>query len=232
MTHNPVFCAFDMNDENRAMALADTLGEAIGGVKIGMEFFYGCGVAGYQKLATTGHPIFLDLKLHDIPNTVAGAVRSLLPLKPALLNVHAAGGAAMMRAAKKAAGEASGSAPSMLAVTIMTALDDSDLHAMGVSGSAGEQVLRLAALAGDSGMDGVVCAAHEIESLRNEMGAGFKLVVPGIRPKGSDVQDQKRTMTPQEAYQAGADVLVIGRPITGADNPRASADEIVQSLRL
>lgn len=230
MHTNPVYCAFDMTDAAQAAALASQLGDAIGGVKIGMEFFYGCGVAGYQTLAASGQPVFLDLKLHDIPNTVARAVSALLPLRPAMLNVHAGGGAAMMQAAANAARAAGADAPTMLAVTVLTSLDDSDLHAMGVSGSPRDQVLRLAQLAQANGMDGVVCSAHEIALLRAEMGPDFKLVVPGIRPAGAATGDQKRVMTPPEARAAGADVLVIGRPITANDDPIAAARAIAESL--
>ncbi|MGI9439566.1 MAG: orotidine-5'-phosphate decarboxylase [Parvibaculales bacterium] len=229
MTNNPVFCAFDMADIDTATKLAADLGTMIGGIKIGMEFFFRCGVAGYKELAATGLPIFLDLKLHDIPNTVEAAVRALLGLKPFMLNVHAGGGAAMMQAAAHAA-QHSDTPPIMLAVTLLTSLNDSDLHALGISGSPRDQVLKLAALAQKNNMDGVVCSAHEIELLRAEMGADFKLIVPGIRPIGSATNDQKRMMTPRQAYDLGADVLVIGRPITAAQNPQAVARDIAQSL--
>ncbi len=230
---NPIFCAIDTPDMARATQLAESLAGHIGGLKLGMEFFYAHGAAGYHRLAAYGQPIFLDLKLHDIPNTVAAAVRALAPLEPQLLNVHAAGGAAMMKAAAEAAAEAEDkglNAPTMLAVTVLTSLSESDLHAIGVSGSPRDQVLRLAALARDNHMQGVVCSAHEIEMLRAEMGPDFKLIVPGIRPAGSDVQDQKRVMTPEDARRAGADILVIGRAITGADVPAEAAAAITATL--
>ena len=197
---NPIFCAIDTPDMDRATQLAESLAGHIGGLKLGMEFFYAHGASGYHHLAAYNQPIFLDLKLHDIPNTVASAVRALAPLEPLLLNVHAAGGAAMMTAAAEAAAEAEDkgfNAPTMLAVTVLTSLSESDLHAIGISGSPRDQVLRLAALARANHMQGVVCSAHEIEMLRAEMGPDFKLIVPGIRPAGSDVQDQKRVMTPE-----------------------------------
>lgn len=234
MNDNPIFCAIDTPDMARAEHLAAQLSGAVGGLKIGMEFFYAHGAQGYKNLAAFDQPIFLDLKLHDIPNTVAAAIRALAPLQPALLNVHAAGGAAMMRAAANAAAQAKDngqSAPLMLAVTVLTSLSQSDLHAIGVSGSPREQVVRLAALARDNGMDGVVCSAHEIDALRAEMGPDFKLVVPGIRPAGSATHDQKRVMTPQDAQAAGADILVIGRAITEADDPQAAARAICDELR-
>ena len=233
MSANPVYCALDTPLRARAEKLAAQLSGAVGGLKIGMEYFYAHGSDGYRGLAGFEQPIFLDLKLHDIPNTVASAVRALAPLEPALLNVHAGGGASMMQAAANAAKEAKDKgfrAPSMLAVTVLTSLEESDLHAMGVSGRPSEQVLRLAQLARANGMDGVVCSAHEIELLRAEMGTDFKLIVPGIRPAGSATHDQKRVMTPEDAQQAGADILVIGRAITEAEDPRQAALDIAAGL--
>ncbi len=227
---NPIFCALDTTDEGRAAALARGLEGSVGGVKLGMEFFYARGPQGFRTVAAAGLPIFLDLKLHDIPNTVAGGIRAVLPLKPAIVNVHAAGGLAMMRAAAEAAKEAGEARPLVIAVTVLTSLDRSDLAATGVAGTPTDHVLRLAHLAAEAGLDGVVCSAHEIERLRVELGRDFKLVVPGIRPTGSAIGDQKRVMTPADALALGADVLVIGRPITGAENPREAAQAIVASL--
>lgn len=233
MSDNPIYCAIDTPLRARAEELAAMLSGAVGGLKIGMEYFYAHGGDGYRALAAFDQPIFLDLKLHDIPNTVASAIRALAPLQPALLNVHAGGGAAMMRAAADAASEARDkglSAPHMLAVTILTSLEESDLHDMGVHGTPREQVLRLAHLAKANGMDGVVCSAHEIEALRAELGPEFKLIVPGIRPAGSAAHDQKRVMTPEAAKAAGADILVIGRAITGAEDPHQAALNIAAGL--
>jgi orotidine-5'-phosphate decarboxylase len=227
---NPIFCALDTTDEARAASLARGLKGAVGGVKIGMEFFNARGPQGFRTVAEAGLPIFLDLKLHDIPNTVAGGIRAVLPLQPAIVNVHGAGGLAMMRAAADAASEAGDTRPLVIAVSVLTSLDDSDLAATGIAGTAADQVRRIAALAKQAGLDGVVCSAHEIETLRRDLGRDFKLIVPGIRPAGSDVADQKRIMTPSEALALGADVLVIGRPITGAANPREAADAITASL--
>lgn len=233
--NNPVFCAIDTPLRARAETLAEELAGAVGGLKIGMEYFYAHGETGYRGLAAFDQPIFLDLKLHDIPNTVASAIRALAPLQPALLNVHAAGGGAMMQAAAHAAREAADkelAVPTLLAVTVLTSLSEADMHDIGVRGSPRDQVLRLAALARTNGMDGVVCSAHEIEALRAEMGNDFKLVVPGIRPDGSATHDQKRVMTPEAAQAAGADILVIGRAITGAPSPRAAALDIAAQLGL
>ncbi|MEQ8268598.1 MAG: orotidine-5'-phosphate decarboxylase [Parvibaculum sp.] len=227
---NPIFCALDTTDIGRAVSLARALSDSVGGAKIGMEFFNAHGHAGCRAVAETGLPIFLDLKLHDIPNTVAGGIRAVLPLKPAIINVHASGGMAMMRAAADAAKEAGASRPLIIGVTLLTSLDASDLAGMGIAGSASDHVRRLAGLAASSGLDGVVCSAHEIEALRRDLGRDFKLIVPGIRPAGSEIADQKRVMTPAEALARGADMLVIGRPITGAGDPRAAAEEIGRSL--
>lgn len=227
---NPVFCALDTTEIGRAIALARDLEGRVGGVKLGMEFFNAQGPAGYQAVAETGLPIFLDLKLHDIPNTVAGGIRAVLPLKPAIVNVHTAGGSAMMRAAADAAKEAGSERPLIIGVTMLTSLDQSDLTDTGVSGTPSDHVRRLAGLAAAAGLDGVVCSAHEIEMLRRDLGPDFKLIVPGIRPAGADLADQKRVMTPAQALSLGADMLVIGRPITGAGNPRAAAEEIGRSL--
>lgn len=227
---NPVFCALDTTEIGRAIALARDLEGRVGGIKLGMEFFNAQGPAGYQAVAETGLPVFLDLKLHDIPNTVAGGIRAVLPLKPAIVNVHTAGGSTMMRAAADAAKEAGPERPLIIGVTMLTSLDQADLADTGVSGSPSDHVRRLAGLAASAGLDGVVCSAHEIEMLRRDLGSDFTLIVPGIRPAGSDIGDQKRVMTPSEALSLGADILVIGRPITGAGSPRAAAEEIGKSL--
>jgi orotidine-5'-phosphate decarboxylase len=180
-------------------------------------------------MTALGLPVFADVKFHDIPNTVAGAVRAVAGLGVSILNVHAAGGAAMMRAALEAA---RGVDPRIrvIAVTVLTSLDDSDLAATGQTPPAAEQVVRLAKLAQGCGLDGVVCSAHEIAAIRKACGSGFALVVPGIRPAGSALGDQRRVMTPAEAHKAGADILVIGRPITAAPDPAAAARDIIQRL--
>jgi len=226
---NPVFCALDTTDVDRAASLAQSLKGHVGGLKIGKEFFTAHGPAGVRRVIPEGTPLFLDLKFHDIPNTVAGAVRAATALSPAILNVHAAGGRAMMEAARTAAQE-SETPPWVLAVTVLTSLDASDLADIGVHGSPADQVVRLATLAQRAGLDGVVCAAQEIAALRRECGPDFKLGVPGIRPADSATGDQKRTMTPAEAAGLGADVLVIGRPITNAPDPAAAAQAIAAEL--
>ena len=233
MSVNPIYLAIDTPRLEQARMLVAQAGRHVGGVKFGLEYFCALGAEGVRQ-AAAGRNIFLDLKLHDIPNTVAGAVRAVAPLRPAILNVHAAGGAAMMRAAREAAESAAGDGPRMrlIAVTVLTSLDDADLDAVGQCHPAGDQVRRLAALAQASGLDGVVCAATEVAALRAECGRDFLLVVPGIRPAGAGLGDQKRVMTPEQAMAAGATHLVIGRPITEAADPAAAAREIAAELGL
>ncbi|NQV45677.1 MAG: orotidine-5'-phosphate decarboxylase [Rhodospirillales bacterium] len=225
-----IFTALDTTDIDHAVSLARNLTGHVGGAKVGKEFFTANGPDGVRRVSDTGMPVFIDLKWHDIPNTVAGAVRASLPLKPAIVNVHAAGGAAMLHAAAGAAAEAGDDRPLVLAVTVLTSLDDDDLHAIGVDTDVTTQVVRLARLSQDNGIDGVVCSAREIEALREACGPEFKLLVPGIRPTWAAIGDQKRVMTPKEAIAKGADYLVIGRPITGADDPVAAAERIADEL--
>jgi orotidine-5'-phosphate decarboxylase len=230
---SPVYCAIDTPDVDRACALAGKLHGAGLGLKLGLEFFSAQGPKGVaQVMAAVGDgELFLDLKYHDIPNTVAAAVRAAMVLAPRIVNVHAAGGRDMMRAAAEAAREgaakANVAAPQVIAVTVLTSLDSDDMESMGVIGGVGEQVVRLATLAREAGLDGVVCSAHEIAPIRRALGPDFLLVTPGIRPAGAAVGDQKRVMTPADALQAGADVLVIGRPITAAPDPAAAARDIL-----
>ena len=196
-------------------------------LKLGLEFMLAMGPDGVRSVRQ--RPVFLDLKLHDIPNTVAGAVRAVLPLEPRMLTLHAGGGGAMIEAARRIA-DSSATPPLLLAVTVLTSLDSSALHATGVAGGPRQQVLRLARLAVASGADGLVCSAHEVAMLRDALGAGPILVAPGIRPAGADTADQARTVTPAEAAQAGADWIVVGRPVTSADDPAAAAAAIAREL--
>lgn len=229
MAKAPVFVALDTTDLARAESWAAAVAPHLAGVKVGLEFFYAHGAAGAQRVAQHT-PLFLDLKLHDIPNTVAGGLRAVLGhLQPRYVNIHAGGGPAMIHAAADAVAAASPKTR-LLAVTVLTSLDDSDLAAVGQQGPAAEQVLRLARLAQAYGAHGVVCSPTEVAMLRAEIGPGFDLVVPGIRPAGAATQDQKRVMTPADAIAAGATALVIGRPITGAADPGEAARGIAASL--
>lgn len=220
--------ALDTTDPARAQALAAAVAPACGLVKLGLEFFLANGAPGYR--AIEGRPVFLDLKLHDIPNTVAGGVRAVLPLAPRMLTIHASGGAAMIEAARRACEAAGEGRPILLAVTVLTSLDAAALAATGVADSPQAQVLRLARLAIDAGADGLVCSPHEVAAIRAALGSAPKLVVPGIRPAGAAASDQARTMTPAEAVGAGADWIVVGRPITAAADPGRAATEIAASI--
>ena len=223
---NPLFVAIDTPDLNRATELAQTLHGSAGGVKLGLEFFCANGANGVARIGEIGIPLFLDLKLHDIPNTVAGAMRSLALLKPAIVTVHAAGGRAMLESAKAAAAMET----KVVAVTVLTSLDESDLRSIGVDHAPDDQVQRLAALARESGLDGIVCSGAEVKAAHSAWMNGL-FVVPGIRPAGSAVGDQKRVVTPRTAMADGASILVIGRPITEAPDPAAAAREIASSLQ-
>lgn len=222
---NPIFVALDTPDLDRARSLAERVRDSVGGLKLGLEFYAANGPAGVAKIAALGLPIFLDLKLHDIPNTIAKAVRALRALEPAVLTVHAAGGRAMLEDAKGAAGPET----KVVGVTVLTSLDSADLAAAGVNGSPAEQVGRLAALARASGLDGIVCSGEEVQAAHSDWPGGF-FVVPGVRPEGDDAGDQKRFVTPRAALDSGASILVIGRPITGADDPAAAARAIAATL--
>lgn len=224
-----IFCAFDTGDLDEAVTWAKAMSDAGCGIKAGMQFFNAHGPHGIEKLvkAAPDAALFIDLKYHDIPNTVAGAVRSICShFTPMYLNIHATGGRAMMEAAQ----EACPSDTQLLAVTILTSMDQDALNGIGMTDSPHNQVVRLAKLTQESGLAGVVCSAHEIVSLRAACGDEFVLMVPGIRPEGSANADQKRVMTPKQAVQEGATHIVIGRPITQSVDPEAAAHEIVASL--
>jgi orotidine-5'-phosphate decarboxylase len=225
----PVFVAIDRADPAQASADLAKLGCAGFALKLGLEFFVANGPAGVRAVAS-GRPLFLDLKLHDIPNTVAGGVRAAQACAPAFLTIHASGGAAMIAAARDAAAAAGPGRMQILAITVLTSLDDGDLDAVGQVGPSGDQALRLALVAKAAGADGVVCSAHEIARLRAACGPDFKLVVPGIRPDWAAAGDQKRVMTPRDAMRLGADHLVIGRPISQAPDPKAALDRVLAEI--
>lgn len=229
MTGSRLIVALDTQDPHQAAGWAGAVAPHCGMFKLGLEFFLANGPAGVRAIA--GRPVFLDLKLHDIPNTVAGAVRSVLPLAPRMLTVHAAGGAAMVAAAREAAETAGTARPMILAVTVLTSLAAPDLAATGIPDAPAAQVLRLARLALSAGADGLVCSPLEVAMLRDALGTGPTLVVPGIRPAGSPAGDQARTLTPAEAIAAGADWIVVGRPITAASDPATAAAEIAAAAR-
>jgi orotidine-5'-phosphate decarboxylase len=214
-----VIVALDYPDAQAALALVERLEPGSCRLKVGKELFTRAGPALIGKLREKGFDVFLDLKYHDIPNTVASACHAAADLGVWMLNVHALGGARMLVAAREGISRAAGHTPLLVAVTILTSMDEADLAGIGLAGTPEENVLRLAALAAESGLDGVVCSSREASLLREQHGAGFRLVTPGIRPAGTDTGDQRRVMTPVEAVRNGSDYLVIGRPVTQADDP-------------
>ena len=222
---NPIYLALDLPRLRDAVDLAQKVKAHVGGVKLGLEFFNAHGAHGVHMLAQLGLPVFLDLKLHDIPNTVAGALQAIHVLEPAIVTIHACGGRAMMEDAKAAAGEHT----KVVGVTMLTSMDDRDLQRTGVQGSAHDHVMRLAELAHDSGLDGIVCSGHEVKAVHSQWKDGY-FVVPGLRPAGSAVGDQKRVVTPRQARDDGASVLVIGRPISRAEDPAEAARAIEATL--
>lgn len=235
MLHRPsgpagrLIVALDTPELAHAEALAALAAPAAGLVKLGLELFCAAGPPALARLRAYA-PVFLDLKLHDIPNTVAGAVASLAPLGAAMLTLHAGGGPAMITAARKAAERAGEARPILLAVTVLTSMDAEALGMVGVAGGPAQQVLRLARMAMDAGADGLVCSPREVSLIRDALGEAPLIVVPGIRPAGSAAGDQARIATPQDAVAAGADWIVVGRPISEAADPAAAARAIVASL--
>ena len=222
---SPIYVAIDTPDMDRARAIATAVKRHAGGLKLGLEFFCHNGRHGVLELAELGLPVFLDLKLHDIPNTVAKSIQALAPITPAVLTVHAAGGRAMLEDAKAAAPAGT----KVVAVTVLTSLDGDDLASIGVSTDSHEQVERLASLAKEAGLDGIVCSGNEVAAARRNWKDGF-FVVPGIRPANAHVGDQKRVMTPRKAIDSGASILVIGRPVTAAEDPGMALREIAGTL--
>ena len=222
---SPVYLAIDTPHLDAALTLAQRVRHHVGGLKLGLEFFCANGHHGVHEMAKRGLPIFLDLKLHDIPNTVAKAIQALRPLEPAILTVHAAGGRAMMEEAKAVAG----SATKVVGVTVLTSLDAPDLDDIGVGGTPHDQVIRLAALARESGLDGIVCSGQEVKGARKAWPGGF-FVVPGVRPADGRAGDQKRIVTPAQAMADGASILVVGRPISQSQDPDLAARAIEATL--
>ena len=226
---NPIIVAIDKNSESEAYDLSKELSGHIGAIKLGLEYFDTFGPEGIKKIQDLGIPIFLDLKIHDIPQTVKKTIKTISSLKPAILNVHALGGKKMMEYAFESISKYSPDT-SLVAVTVLTSLDDSDFKIMGINTKTKTIVSNLAKISKESGLSGVVCSSEEIEIVRKVCGNDFKIIVPGIRPEGSQNNDQKRVMTPKEAISLGADHLVIGRPITESKDPKFIVKEILSSI--
>lgn len=228
--NNKVIVALDYETENEALALVDQIDPSLCRLKVGKEMFTTLGTKFVKQLHQRQFDVFLDLKFHDIPNTVARAVRSAADLGVWMVDLHASGGLRMMEEAKKILEPYGKDAPLLIGVTVLTSMEDLDLLQIGINASPLEQVIRLAHLTQRAGLDGVVCSPQEVEILRQHLGADFKLVTPGIRPVGADFGDQRRVMTPAAAVSAGSDYLVIGRPITQAENPAEVLRSINASL--
>ena len=230
MNSSKIIVALDFADAASAMTLVERLAPALCRLKVGKELFTAAGPELVRALVARGFEVFLDLKFHDIPNTVAAACRAAAGLGVWMLNVHASGGRRMMEAAREALTDLP-HPPLLIAVTVLTSMSAEDLNEVGVTGSPADQVLRLARLTQACRLDGVVCSAQEAAMLRAELGADFRLVTPGIRPPGAEAGDQRRVMTPAEALRAGATDLVIGRPITGAADPLAALKQIQSDIQ-
>ena len=228
---SPIVVALDYADRDRALAFVDQIEPGSCRLKVGKEMFTLFGPQFVRDLHQRGFEVFLDLKFHDIPNTVAHAVAAAADLGIWMVNVHASGGARMMNAAREALVPFGKDAPLLIAVTVLTSMDADDLRGLGIELSPAEQAERLARLTQQSGLDGVVCSAQEAVRFKQVLGQEFKLITPGIRPAGSEVGDQRRVMTPQQAVQAGVDYMVIGRPITQSANPAATLNDILTSIR-
>lgn len=232
--NNPIICAIDTTDIEAADALIKNVNNHIGAIKLGLEFFTANGASGVGKLAYHNIPVFLDLKFHDIPNTVAKAIKATAGINTFMMTVHTSGGRAMLQAAIDASMEVAAitgkDRPLIVGVTVLTSLDQADITMLGINDNLNDQVARLADLAQSCRLDGVVCSPYEIRALRKQCGSDFTLVVPGIRPKDSKQGDQKRIMSPAQAVKKGADYLVIGRPITEAQDPGKAARDIFSSL--
>lgn len=228
-SRDKLIVALDLPSAASARQVISTIGEAITTYKIGKQLFTAEGPGIVRDLVSSGRKVFLDLKFHDIPNTVGAAVSSAAKLGVSMLTVHASGGSKMLRAAVEAASQ-SAAKPMILAVTVLTSMSDSDLHEIGVSGDVLTQVMRLGALARSAGCQGLVASAHEARQLRRELGEDFEIITPGVRPAGSAAGDQARVLTPEEAIRAGATRLVVGRPIIEAANPAQAAKEILDEI--
>lgn len=233
-SYNPIICALDTQDQDEAAAIARQVMPHVGAIKLGLEFFTANGAAGVSHITRLGIPVFLDLKFHDIPNTVAKAIAATAGMNMFMMTVHTSGGRAMLQAAIDASdrvAQVTGKErPLVIGVTLLTSLDQDDISIIGFQDTVQDQVIRLADLAQSAGLDGVVCSPFEIAPIRKACGGDLRLVVPGIRPHGAESGDQKRILTPKEALVRGADYLVIGRPITEAKDRAAAAQKITTTL--
>ncbi|MDA9591803.1 orotidine-5'-phosphate decarboxylase [Pelagibacteraceae bacterium] len=230
MNNNPIYCAIDTSDIKQAIALIEKIRPFIGGLKLGLEFYTHCGIEGINKIKGLGLPMFIDLKLFDIPNTTKSALQGILASKPELTTLHISGGSEMLRGCVDIR-NSSKSETKLIGVTVLTSFDENGIKEVGLNSSLSDQVIKLARLAVESKLDGIVCSPHEIKLIKSEIKDNLKLIVPGIRSNENNSNDQKRIMSAKEAIDAGADILIIGRPITKAIDPAKAAKKILQSLK-
>ncbi len=229
MSKNPIYCAIDTSSIDDALRMIEHIAPYIGGVKLGLEFFTSCGIKGIEKVAKYKLPLFLDLKLYDIPNTVKKSLRNILSFNPTYTTLHVSGGSEMLKECVDIKKELN-SNTNLIGVTMLTSFNDSSISEVGISGSVYKNVENLARLAFNCGMDGIVCSPMEIKKIKEKFGSKLKLVVPGIRNNKDNSDDQKRTLAAKEAVDLGADIIIIGRPITSADSPENAAKIFHQSI--
>ena len=230
MTDNPIFCAIDTSDIDKAIALVDQISPYIGGIKLGLEFFTSCGLFGLEKIKKIEIPVFIDLKLYDIPNTAKQALNNILQFEPKYTTLHLSGGSEMLDECVNLKNKLS-SKTNLIGVTMLTSFNDKLISEIGIENSVNENVKQLTQLAVNCGMDGIVCSPMEISEVKNTHGSNLQIISPGIRGKGNASNDQKRTLSAKEAIDAGADVLVVGRPITDAKDPAQAAENIHSEIK-
>tara|TARA_A100001011_G_scaffold74756_1_gene76860 strand:+ start:7035 stop:7727 length:693 start_codon:yes stop_codon:yes gene_type:complete len=230
LTKNPIFCAIDTSDIDEAIILIDKISQHIGGIKVGLEFFTSCGILGLERVQKFKLPIFVDLKLYDIPNTIKQTLSNILQFEPAYTTLHLSGGSEMLNECVKLKKELS-SKTKLIGVTMLTSFNDSNITEIGIDKSVKENVKNLTELAINCGLDGIVCSPLEISQVKNAHGNKLKIISPGIRGIDNPTHDQKRTLSAREAINAGADILVIGRPITNAEDPAVAAEKIYSEIK-
>ncbi len=229
MTKNPIYCAIDTSNIDDAINIINQISPYVGGIKLGLEFFTSCGIKGVEKISKFELPLFLDLKLYDIPNTVKKSLQNILALNPTYTTLHISGGSEMLKECVGLKKELN-SKTNLIGVTILTSFDDDSINEVGISGTVNKNVENLSKLAFDCGLDGIVCSAMEIKKIKETFGSKLETVIPGIRNNTDKSNDQKRTLSAKEAITLGADILVIGRPITEANNPSEAAKSIFESI--
>tara|TARA_B100001029_G_C15044711_1_gene446246 strand:+ start:745 stop:1437 length:693 start_codon:yes stop_codon:yes gene_type:complete len=229
LNKNPIFCAVDTSDIKFATNLVRQIKPYIGGIKLGLEFFTSCGISGCHTIKELDLPLFIDLKLHDIPNTVTSALRGIFSLEPEYTTLHISGGSEMLKSSVSLKNEIQ-SKTNLLGVTILTSFDDSTIEELGFGSSVKHSIEQLTSIASDSGLDGIVCSPHEVSNIKSVYKNQLKLIVPGIRNSDEIKNDQKRTLSAKEAMSAGADILVVGRPITQAEHPAKAAENLLQEI--